>query len=146
MQESKINIFYADDDHDDIEFFKDALSEATDGVTLESRSDGEELLQLLNNPPPKPSLVFLDWNMPGKNGAYVLRSMMANENTKHIPVVIISTSNHSVNIEQARELGAKMYMTKPTQFKDLVRMIKHCLKIDWSTFRANEENFFFSLS
>jgi DNA-binding response OmpR family regulator len=146
MQDPKINIFYADDDHDDIEFFKDALSAAANEATLESRSDGDGILQLLNNPPPKPSLVFLDWNMPGKNGAYVLKSMMANDKMKDIPVVIISTSDHSINIEQARELGAKMYMTKPTQFKDLVNMIKHCLKIDWSTFRANEENFFYSLS
>lgn len=146
MPENEMNIFYADDDRDDIEFFKDALTAATGKARLEARSDGEELLQLLYNPPPKPSLVFLDWNMPGKNGASVLRSMMANEKTKHIPVVIISTSDHSNNIEQARQLGAKMYMTKPTEFKSLVDMIKHCLKIDWSTFRGNKEDFFYRLT
>ena len=146
MSQEKINIFYADDDPDDIEFFKDALSLAADSVTLESRTDGDQILKLLDNPPPKPSLVFLDWNMPGKNGAYVLKTMMENEKMKDIPVVILSTSSHSQNVETAKELGARMYMTKPTQFKDLVNMIKHCLNINWKTYKSADENFFYSLS
>src|SRR5688572_30844913 len=111
MKTDVINIFYTDDDRDDIAFFKDAVVAASTGINVVANYNGGDLLQLLTNPPPHPAMVFLDWNMPGKDGAYVLRQMMASEEISKVPVIILSTSDLPENVEQARALGAKMYMT-----------------------------------
>ena len=144
MKQAKFNVFYADDDKDDIVFFEDALGEASPAVDLVTQYDGSELLRLLSNPPPSPSLIFLDWNMPGVSGASVLKSIRSNEKTSDIPVIIISTSDYTENIESARELGANLYVTKPNSFKDLVKMLKDCLSIDWKAFDNRKENFIYS--
>ena len=144
MREDEINIFYTDDDQDDIDFFKDAVDAAGKDVNVITHFDGEDLLHLLNNPPPRPSMVFLDWNMPGKDGAYVLREIMSNKKTRDIPVIILSTSDLQENVQQARKLGARMYLTKPNSFKELVEKIKHCLTIDWGTFNPNNQKFFYN--
>jgi CheY-like chemotaxis protein len=144
MRQDRINIFYADDDKDDIIFFEDALEEAGPTVDLVTQYDGSELLRLLNNPPPSPSMVFLDWNMPGVNGASVLKSIRANDRTSNIPVIIISTSDYKENIEHARALGANLYVTKPNSFNALVQMLKDCLAIDWKAFDPKKENFIYS--
>ena len=144
MKQDKLNIFYADDDKDDIIFFEDALEEAGPAVDLVAKYDGSELLRLLNNPPPKPSMIFLDWNMPGTSGASVLKSIRSNEENSSIPVIIISTSDYAENIERARELGANMYVTKPNSFNELVKLLKDCLSIDWKAFDNRHENFIYS--
>ena len=146
MKQEKINIFYADDDRDDLIFFEDALEEAGPAVDLVTKRDGSELLRLLNNPPPSPSMVFLDWNMPGVNGAAVLKSIRANHKTSNIPVIIISTSDHKENIDHARILGANLYVTKPNSFNKLVKMLQDCLAIDWNAFDPRKENFIYSFN
>jgi len=144
MKADKINIFYTDDDRDDIAFFKDAVTVASNDIHVVTHFNGGDLLALLKNPPPFPAMVFLDWNMPGKDGAYVLKEIMAHEKIREIPVIILSTSDLQENISQARSLGAKMYMTKPNSFNSLVRMIKYSLTIDWSSFTPDDQNFFYS--
>ena len=119
MKSDKINIFYTDDDPDDVDFFKDAIDAAGSEVNLVARFDGDDLLHLLDNPPPYPSMIFLDWNMPGKDGAYLLKEIMANQRTREIPVIILSTSDLLENVQRARKLGAKMYITKPNSFREL---------------------------
>ena len=144
MKSDKINIFYTDDDPDDVDFFKDAIDAAGSEVNLVARFDGDDLLHLLDNPPPYPSMIFLDWNMPGKDGAYLLKEIMANQRTREIPVIILSTSDLLENVQRARKLGAKMYITKPNSFRELVDMIKHCLTIDWNTFNPDQQRFLYN--
>ena len=134
MTQDKINIFYTDDDKDDIAIFQDAVAEASKEINLIANFDGGDLIRLLNNPPPAPAMVFLDWNMPGKNGEEVLTEIRATESLREIPILIFSTSSNTDNIEDARRLGANMYITKPNSFKDIVRLIRHCLTIDWKNF------------
>jgi len=138
MTEEKIHIFYTDDDKDDIAIFQDAVEEADKGIKLIANFDGGDLIHLLKNPPPSPAMVFLDWNMPGKNGEEVLAEIRATESLRNIPILIFSTSSNSDNIEAARKNGANMYITKPNSFQDIVQIIRHCLKIDWKNFSDPE--------
>lgn len=144
MKTDKINIFYTDDDRDDIAFFKDAVTVASNDIQVITHFNGGDLLELLKNPPPHPAMVFLDWNMPGKDGAYVLKEIMAHDEISKIPVIILSTSDLEENINQARTLGARMYMTKPNSFNSLVSMIKYSLTIDWDSFTPTEQNFYYN--
>lgn len=143
--DDRIHIFYTDDDPDDIAIFREAVAQASEEVHVITRFDGGDLLHLLNNPPPHPAMVFLDWNMPGKNGAYVLKSIRENERTKAVPVIILSTSDYVGNIDKARTLGANLYIVKPNSFKSLVNTVRHCLTIDWNTFQATALTFVFKL-
>ncbi|GAO45555.1 response regulator [Flavihumibacter petaseus] len=144
--EKKINIFYTDDDQDDVFFFEEAVKEASRSLNVFTTFDGGSLLYLLDNPPPEPAVIFLDWNMPGINGAETLKRIRMNERTREIPVVIFSTSDDRGNIEHSRELGANLYVTKPNAFNDIVKMIRHCMAVDWNNFRAGEEDFVFKLN
>ena len=134
MSDQTINIFYTDDDKDDIAIFQDAVEEAGKEINLVVNFDGGSLLHLLNNPPPSPAMVFLDWNMPGKNGDEVLSEIRATESLRNIPVLIFTTSSNAQYIDTARRLGANMYITKPNSFKDIVKIIRYCMTINWKNF------------
>lgn len=140
MEKEKVNIFYTDDDKDDISIFEDAVAEASRDINLTTNFDGGDLLYLLNNPPPEPAMVFLDWNMPGKNGEEVLTEIRSTPKLADVPVIIFSTSDNVDNIETSRRLGANMYITKPNSFNKIVKAIRHCLSIDWENF-SGMENF-----
>jgi response regulator RpfG family c-di-GMP phosphodiesterase len=134
-------IFYTDDDIDDRDIFKDAANQVSDSLQIITQSSGDELIRLLHNPPPYPHLIFLDLNMPIKNGYKVLQELKQSERTKNFPVIIFSTSDDENAINTTRLLGASLYIPKPSSFSSLKKAIKHSLSIDWNTFTPSTENF-----
>jgi CheY-like chemotaxis protein len=141
MKKNALNIFYADDDLDDREFFECAVREVSDSFNLITHSDGNELIDMLNNPPPFPNILFLDLNMPIKNGFEVLMEIRQSEQTKNIPVVVFSTSDDAEAIDKTRNLGANLYVPKPNTYTDLKKVIKHSISIDWSVFSPSVDQF-----
>ena len=92
---SPLNILLADDDTDDCIFFENALKEICIETNLAIVHDGEQLLKyLLENSSRALAIdvIFLDLNMPRKNGFESLAEIKENDNLKHIPVVMFSTS------------------------------------------------------
>ena len=94
-------------------------------------SNGEELLDYLyrrgqyaNNNAPKPGLILLDLNMPKMNGKTALRIIKSDPDLKHIPVVVLTTSNQDKEALDTYDLGANSYIVKPVKFENLVRVIK----------------------
>jgi len=73
---------------------------------------------------PRPGLVLLDIKMPRKNGFQVLQEIKSDEAFKTIPVVILTTTSVSEDIEKALKLGANDYIVKPVKFQDLVEKVK----------------------
>ena len=72
MPEDSVKIFYTDDDQDDQEIFIDAVNEISDSLQIVTQRNGDELIKMLKSRPPVPSIIFLDLNMPVKNGYEVL--------------------------------------------------------------------------
>lgn len=134
-------IFYTDDDEDDLSIFTDAVESLPRKIELMTYNGGDKLLKAIYNPPPTPNVVFLDLNMPGKNGFDVLSELRNSETKSDIPVVIFSTSNEPTIIEKCRKLGANFFITKPVLMKDIVRSIEHALEIDWKKFVPTDGNF-----
>ena len=134
-------IFYTDDDRDDQEIFKDAALEVSAGLQVWIQSDGGELMNLLNNPPPKPHIIFLDLNMPVRNGYEILQEIRESEQLKQFPVIVFSTSDDIAAIDTTRKLGANLYIPKPSSYSLLKKVIRHSLSINWETFAATEDNF-----
>lgn len=90
MRTSATHILLADDDTDDCLFFKDALEELALSVTLTTVRDGVELMRHLSTQV-LPDVIFLDLNMPRKNGYECLTEIKLNAKLATIPVVVYST-------------------------------------------------------
>lgn len=132
MQSDNPNIFYTDDDVDDQDLFRDALAELDDSLVLTTASDGDILLSLLVAPPPKPRLIFLDLNMPRKNGYEVLREIRGNADFQSYPVIVFSTSSDEAAIATTRQLGADRFIPKPRSFEGIKKVLSECIAMDWN--------------
>jgi len=126
-------IFLADDDPDDRELFMDALNDTFINTNLITANDGEQLIKLLNNSNILPDIIFLDLNMPLKDGFECLDEIKKSSKLKNIPVVILSTSNHSETITKVQNLGASNYISKPPTFEQLKSALRQILVNNWQT-------------
>ena len=133
VQPSKpIIIFLADDDSDDRAMFGEVITEIDSSIQLTCAEDGKVLLQLLeSNKSSLPSLIFLDLNMPNKNGKECLDEIRKSERLRDIPIVIYSTSSSPKDIDDTFEKGANLYVRKPSSFNELQAITKEILLLDW---------------
>ncbi|WP_462251133.1 response regulator [Ferruginibacter sp.] len=128
MNTKQMNILLADDDIDDRNFFKDALQALPLTTSLSTVNDGDELMNyLLANTEQLPHVLFLDINMPAKNGFECLEEIKQNKKLKDIPVVMFSTSSEQDKIKILFKTGADLYIHKPSNFAQLVQVIHHAL-------------------
>jgi CheY-like chemotaxis protein len=126
-------IVLADDDADDCVLFEDALREVSINAKLTTTNDGIKLMQFLQNTvPPAPDVIFLDLNMPSKNGFECLDELKHEPRLKDIPVIIFSTSAQSEAINTTYQKGAHHYVCKPANFGLLKMAIQRVLSIDWT--------------
>jgi CheY-like chemotaxis protein len=125
------HILLADDDDDDRLLFSDVLREFSKESVLTVAHNGEHLMSLLAEIPALPDVLFLDLNMPLKNGIECLEEIRNDAKLKGLPVVIFSTSAHPGTIDRMYEGGAHLYIRKPNDFKTLRNVIHHALSIDW---------------
>src|SRR5687768_14853107 len=107
-------ILLVDDDQDDYFLFGEALKKTGLSVSLSYSSNFLEAIAYLTTQ--LPDIIFLDLNMPFKNGLDALSDLQAEENFRSIPVVIFSSSTYSRDIKIAYERGAALYFTKPSSF------------------------------
>ena len=128
MYLKQLNILLADDDIDDCHFFKEALEALPVSTRLTTVNDGEELMIHLADPGNKlPHVLFLDINMPRKNGFECLAEIKQDEKLKDLPVVMFSTSSAQDKINILFKTGADLYIRKPANFAQLVQVIHHAL-------------------
>jgi len=126
------NIFLADDDAEDCEIFAEALKEVNAGAILTSSKNGHELMTLLHKPPhPLPDVIFLDLNMPIKNGYQCLKEIRETPALKDHIVIIFTTSSLKEDIDLMYKLGANLYITKPSDFDKLKEAIRTVFNAEW---------------
>lgn len=125
MENNPLYILLADDDEVDRLLFIDAFSELKINTTVQTVNNGIELMKWLNeNDARLPHLIFLDLNMPIKNGLECLKEIRSNEILKNISVAIYSTSNGQKDIEETFLNGANIYITKPSDFNTLKQVLE----------------------
>jgi chemotaxis family two-component system response regulator Rcp1 len=111
-------ILLVEDSDSDARLFREALKEVGATVQLVVVRDGFEAAEYLRQADAalkgRPDLVVLDWNLPRKSGADVLREIKAAPSLKQIPVIVMTTSTASADIRVAYSLNANAYLTKPT--------------------------------
>lgn len=138
-------VLLADDDDDDKLLFMDVLKELRVPVKLSSASNGEVLMQMLSGDSP-PDLLFLDLNMPLKNGFECLVEIRADKRLDKMPVIIFSTSSQPSAIDQVYAHGAQLYIRKPNDFANLRKVIHQVLDMKWgpADFQKTREEFVLS--
>lgn len=130
MSIKHLNILLADDDLDDCNFFKHALEELSLSAQLTTVHNGEQLMHYLSeNSEHLPHVLFLDINMPRKNGLECLSEIKRNTKLKDLPVVMFSTSNSWDTINMLFKSGSHVYIHKPSDFAQLKQVIHHALPI-----------------
>jgi CheY-like chemotaxis protein len=138
-------IFYADDDCDDIETFVTAVKELDEitlnKIELQVYSSGTELLKDLKALKPKDCIIFLDINMPQKNGFEILTEIRTDNDLCTLPVIMYSTAFDGRTINTSQELGASLYAVKPYSITDIANLIKMVTEIHWEGYNAQPADF-----
>lgn len=127
-----LKIVLAEDNQDHAELIIDTLKDFNVANDIMHFTDGEQLLSHLQAKAEngEPDLILLDLKMPRMDGLATLRAIRANEKTKTIPVIMVSTSTVEKEIKESYIQGANSYVTKPLQFEEFSRKIKD-LNLYW---------------
>lgn len=124
MKKTKIRILLADDDHDDCLLFQEALNDLPIETELNTVPNGEQLMQLLTKKRKRlPDVLFLDLNMPRKNGFSSLGEIKRNSDLDQLPVIIFSTATEEEKVKQVFKDAAHYYIRKPATFSELKNVI-----------------------
>ncbi len=130
MISKSLKILLADDDLDDCNFFKNALDALPQESEFETVNDGEQLMNYLSeNAENLPDILFLDINMPRKNGLECLAEIKKNDFLKDLPIVVFSTSKSNDIVKLVFKLGSHVYATKPNDIGQLKQIILNSLPI-----------------
>ena len=143
---TKSIIFYAEDDLDDQEIFKNALHDINYEADLYFQNHGDELLHDLKYHSVVPNLIFLDLNMPGKTGYHVLQEIREMEEFCNIPIIILSTASDPVASHRAKNLGANLFITKPTVYSQFISLMKIVMSMDWADVCEAKQPFYINIS
>jgi CheY-like chemotaxis protein len=124
------HILLADDDEDDRALFNDALQEIYSRVKLTTAKNGVDLMRLLQTwKGTLPDVIFLDLNMPLKNGFECLDEIKAEQRLKELPIVILSTSAQKDTVDMLHKKQANVYIKKPGSFPELKNAIEQTLTV-----------------
>lgn len=122
-------VFLVEDDADDREFFLNALLGIENISVYDVVENGHDALVALNRNNLHPDIIFMDVNMPVMNGIDCLREIIKNPMTSKIPVVMLSTN--SDQLVMAGQIGARVFLTKPSDPMDLQDQIRAAINIDF---------------
>jgi chemotaxis family two-component system response regulator Rcp1 len=124
-----VEILLVEDNPGDVRLTLEALREGKMHNNLSVVEDGAEALAFLRREgkhavAPRPDLIFLDLNLPKKDGREVLAEIKADGNLKSIPVVVLTTSKAEEDIIKTYNLHANCYVTKPVDLEQFITVVK----------------------
>jgi two-component system response regulator len=119
-----VRVLVAEDDLDDQEFLRQAFQDCRAAAPAFVK-DGAELLALLRAHPPRlPDLVLLDLNMPRLDGRQALREIKGDPILRSIPVVVLTTSQDTADVQRCYQDGANSFFTKPSSYEELRALVR----------------------
>lgn len=143
-----MKVVLVDDDEDDRLLFKEAIEEIRIRTKLSVFDNGQELMDYLKLPNIViPHVIFLDLNMPVKNGIQCLKEIRSDKRFKDLIIAIYSTSSSDRDMEDTFMNGANIYINKPVSFDKLKEVVERVLQINWQyhTSNLNRETFLFKI-
>ena len=126
-----LNILLIEDNLIEIMKMKRTISFLELPHTLVEAKNGEIALEILEDKSQLPDLILLDLNMPKINGIEFLTILKKSEYFRHIPTVILTTSDNQKDLEECYKIGVSGYVLKPLKYDDYVKKIESVLSY-WS--------------
>lgn len=129
IQSNQCEILLIEDSPSDAHLAQRALANCSIQCNVSHAKDGVEALAMLRQEGdyadiPRPDLIFLDLNMPRKDGRQVLGELRADADLGTIPVVVLTTSADDVDIADTYRLGTNSYIIKPVELKDFFTVVE----------------------
>lgn len=125
---SPVEILLIEDNPGDVRLVQEVFKEAKIKNTLLVAEDGIKALEYLKGTPGKerviPDLILLDLNLPKKDGRELLDEIKQDIKLKHIPIVVLTTSDSDKDILKCYDLHANCYITKPVGFEKFVEVVQ----------------------
>jgi CheY-like chemotaxis protein len=126
-------ILVVEDDPNDVLLLRRAFAKAKLANPLQVVGDGDAAVDYLSgagayadrSAHPLPTMILLDLKLPRRSGHEVLEWLRAQPSIGRIPVVVLTSSRQSADIDRAYDLGANSYLVKPVQFDGLLEMVKN---------------------
>jgi CheY-like chemotaxis protein len=124
-----IDILLVEDNPGDVRLTREALRDGKVRNTLHVVEDGVEAMAFLRREgkfagAPRPDIVFLDLNLPRKNGREVLAEVKSDPELMRIPIVVLTTSKDEQDVLKAYEYHANCYITKPVDLEQFLTVVK----------------------
>lgn len=143
MQFHNPTVLLVEDDDNDVLLIQRAFRKVKLANPMQVVRDGERAIAYLRGDPefsehgkaPLPSMILLDLKLPRVSGHEVLGWLRSQEELKRIPVVVLTSSKESADVNRAYDLGANSYLVKPVRFDAPIEMVKY---IDMYWFVMNE--------
>ncbi|MFK8058781.1 MAG: response regulator [Polaribacter sp.] len=128
----KLKILLIEDNLIEIMKMKRTISFLKLEHSLQEAKNGEEALKILEDKSNFPDIILLDLNMPKISGIEFLSILKSREDLRHIPTIILTTSDNQKDLEECYRTGVSGYVLKPLKYDDYVRKIENVL-LYWST-------------
>jgi two-component system, response regulator len=130
---NSLEILLVEDNPQEAELTIRALEKRTRANHFVHVHDGQEALDFLHakghyterDVEELPKVILLDWKLPKLDGVEVLRDLRANQRTKLVPVVILTSSREECDIIEAYQLGANSYIVKPVDFENFLEVVSN---------------------
>ena len=129
------NLFLAEDDEEDIDFFIDIVLDISPEMKISVANNGIKFMAMLQNSTELPDFIFLDLNMPLKTGFECLKEIKSSEKWKDIKTIILSTSSHPEQIKDVYKMGADLYLLKPNSYSEFKTSLSKCLQMEWDSLK-----------
>ncbi|MBP0031183.1 response regulator [Roseofilum sp. Guam] len=122
-------ILMIEDNSAHVRLIQEGFKQITRPYQIRSVDNGVDAIAYLRSEPPfterlLPDLVLLDLNLPRKNGREVLAEIKTDPKLKHIPILILSTSQRPEDIQESYQLHANCYLHKPSNLKQLFYLVE----------------------
>jgi CheY-like chemotaxis protein len=124
-----IDILLVEDSPSDTDLTVEALGVGKVANRLSIVEDGVQAMEFLRRQgrfanAPRPDLILLDLNLPRKDGREVLAEVKADPSLRHIPIIVLTTSQAEQDVLRAYSLHANCYVTKPVDFRQFIEVIR----------------------
>jgi CheY-like chemotaxis protein len=139
-------VLLIEDNPNDVLLIQRAFRKANITAPLHVVNDGDAAVAYLSGADPYgdriqhplPALILLDLKLPRRSGSEILEWLKQQPDLKRIPVVILTASKESIDINRVYDLGVNAYMVKPVMFDDLVKIVS-ALNLHWLILNENPE-------